>query len=113
MLQPGERIGRIRVDALLGAGGMGEVYRGRDERLERDVALKSIPADRRSYPAVRARFVREARALSKFEHPNICRIYDVVEREDGDYFVLELIDGVSLRERIRHLKRDESIAIDE
>jgi len=89
---------------------MGEVYRGRDERLDRDVALKVVHADKRSDPAVRARFVREARALSKFEHPNICRIYDVIERDDGDYLVLELIDGVSLRDEIRRLTRDESIA---
>ena len=100
-LDPGSRIGRIRIDALLGAGGMGEVYRGWDEKLERAVALKVIHADKRFSAAMRTRFLREARTLSKLDHPNISRIYDVLERDDGDYLVLELVEGTTLRDRLQ------------
>ena len=100
-LQPGTRIGRIRVEELLGAGGMGEVYRGWDEKLERAVALKVVHGDKRLSPSMRARFLREAQMLSKLDHPNICRIYDVLEREDGDYLVLELVEGTTLRETMQ------------
>ena len=104
-LDPGSRIGRIRIDALLGAGGMGEVYRGFDEKLERAVALKVIHGDKRLSAAMRTRFLREARMLSKLDHPNISRIYDVLEREDGDYLVLELVEGVTVRDRLLKLKQ--------
>ena len=93
------RIGRIRIDALLGTGGMGEVYRGWDEKLERAVALKVVHADKRFSAAMRNRFLREARVLSQLDHPNICRIYDVLEREDRDYLVLEFVEGTTLRDR--------------
>ncbi|HUR82223.1 MAG TPA: protein kinase [Thermoanaerobaculia bacterium] len=99
-IEPGMRIGRIRVDSLLGAGGMGEVWRGWDEKLERNVALKVVHADKQLHAAVRARFLREARVLSQLDHPNICRIYDVLERDDGDYLVLELVEGTTLRARM-------------
>jgi len=111
-LAVGSHVGRIRIDALLGAGGMGEVYRGWDEKLERAVALKSITSERRLSPALRARFLREARVLSKLDHPNICRIWDVLELVDGDWLVLELIDGPTLRERMdKGLSRQESVEI--
>jgi tetratricopeptide (TPR) repeat protein len=100
-LDSGTRIGRIRIDDLLGTGGMGEVYRGWDEKLERAVALKVVHADKRLSTAMHNRFLREARVLSKLDHPNICRIYDVLEREDGDYLVLELVEGATLRTRMR------------
>ena len=110
-LAPGSRLGRIRIDALIGAGGMGSVYRGFDERLERAVAVKEVHAAQNS-PAVRTRFLREARALSQLDHPNICRIYDVLERADGDYLILELIEGETLRERMtRVLSRDEVLRV--
>jgi tetratricopeptide (TPR) repeat protein len=110
--EPGSRLGRIRIDALLGVGGMGSVYRGFDERLERAVAVKEIHAAAQSSSAVRTRFLREARALSQLDHPNICRIYDVLERVDGDYLILELIEGETLRERMtRGLARDEALRI--
>jgi serine/threonine-protein kinase len=93
---PGSHVGRIRVDALIGAGGMGSVFRGWDERLERPVALKVILPNK-LVDAAHARFLREARLLSKLDHPNICRIYDVIEDEGGSYLVLELIEGRTLR----------------
>jgi tetratricopeptide (TPR) repeat protein len=110
--RPGDRIGRIRIDGMLGAGGMGEVYRGFDERLERAVAVKVIHADRR-VAAMRARFLREAQLLSQLDHPNICRIYDVVERPEGDCLVLELVEGRTLREHLaeRRLSVDEALRI--
>ncbi len=111
-LPPGTRLGRIRIDALLGAGGMGEVYRGFDEKLERTVALKVIHSDKRLSAAMRNRFLREARVLSKLDHPNICRIYDVLERDDGDYLVLEYVEGVTLRDRLEQpLARKEALGI--
>jgi eukaryotic-like serine/threonine-protein kinase len=96
----GSRIGRIRVTALLGSGGMGDVWEGYDEALGRRVALKSIRSDRRLDPSSRARFLREARALGRLDHPNICRIHDYVEGEDVDLLVLELIEGRTLRRAI-------------
>jgi len=96
---PGSRVGRIRVDALIGSGGMGSVFRGWDERLERPVALKVILPSK-LVDAAHARFLREARLLSKLDHPNICRIYDVIEDEGGSYLVLELIEGRTLRAAI-------------
>jgi serine/threonine-protein kinase len=76
---------------------MGEVYVGYDETLQRDVAIKTIRAERRLNEIAKARFRREARLLSKLDHPGICRVYDYVEGEDADYLVLELIRGKSLR----------------
>jgi tetratricopeptide (TPR) repeat protein len=92
----GSRIGHIRVTGILGSGGMGEVYRGVDERLDRPVALKVIRADRRLSTEARGRFLREARTLSSLDHPNICRIHEYIEAEEGDFLVLELVEGVTL-----------------
>jgi tetratricopeptide (TPR) repeat protein len=92
----GARIGHLRVNGVLGSGGMGEVYRATDERLDRTVALKMIRADRRLSVDARGRFLREARTLSSLDHPNICRIHEYIEAEEGDFLVLELIDGVTL-----------------
>jgi tetratricopeptide (TPR) repeat protein len=90
---------------------MGSVYRGFDERLERAVAVKEVHATNRS-AAIRTRFLREARALSQLDHPNICRIYDVLERVEGDYLILEFIEGETLRERIaRGITREEALRV--
>jgi tetratricopeptide (TPR) repeat protein len=86
--------GHIRILSALGQGGMGDVYAGMDERLGRRVAVKTIRADRS--PNARERFLREARALSALDHPNICRIFEYIESPDGDFLVLELIDGITL-----------------
>ncbi|MBV8518023.1 MAG: serine/threonine protein kinase [Acidobacteria bacterium] len=111
-LAAGTRIGRIRIDALLGTGGMGEVYRGWDEKLERAVALKVVHADKRGSGAMRNRFLREARVLSQLDHPHICRLYDVLEREESDYLVLELVEGTTLRAHVEQgLSRADAVAI--
>jgi tetratricopeptide (TPR) repeat protein len=96
----GSRVGHIRVTGILGSGGMGEVYRGVDERLDRPVALKVIRADRRLSTEARGRFLREARTLSSLDHPNICRIHEYIEAEEGDFLVLELVEGVTLERAV-------------
>ena len=89
----GQRIGHIRIESQLGAGGMGEVYAGYDEKLRRKVAIKAIHARHRLSAEVKARFLQEARLLSQLEHPHICRIHDYVEHEDSELLILEFIDG--------------------
>src|SRR5271170_2483906 len=92
-LLPGTRFGPYEISAPLGAGGMGEVYRAHDTRLNRDVALKVLPEDLARDPARRQRFEQEARSVAALNHPNIVAVYDVGE----NYFVSELVDGESLR----------------
>lgn len=96
----GTRVGHIRITGLLGQGGMGEVYLGFDERLQRRVALKAIRNEMRLSAASRERLLREARALSALDHPNICRIYDYAEGPSCDLLVLELVEGITLRRAI-------------
>src|SRR5690242_12201422 len=100
------RIGPYEVVAPLGAGGMGEVYRARDTRLLRDVAIKFLAADLFQDPRVRARFEREARAISSLNHPNICAIYDIGYANIGSmsnvpYLVLEYLEGETLENRLK------------
>lgn len=90
------RISHYRVTRAIGKGGMGEVYEAEDETLQRRVALKSIHSEARLDPELRSRFLREARVLSQLDHPNICRIFDYISSGDGDYIVLELIEGADL-----------------
>ena len=97
----GTTVGHIRVTKFIGAGGMGEVYLGFDETLRRTVAIKTIGKDARLSPTAKARFLREARALSQLDHPHICKIYDYVEGEDSDFLVLEYIEGQNLWDAIR------------
>ena len=100
-LMIGSLIGdRIRILRILGQGGMGDVYEGIDERLNRKVAVKAIRADRRLSEELRSRFLREARALSALDHPNICRLYEYIESPEGDFLVLEAIEGVTLTRAI-------------
>ena len=84
----------------IGAGGMGEVYRARDTRLERTVAVKVLPAHLSANPELRQRFEREARAISSLSHPNICALFNVGREGDTDYLVMELLDGESLADRL-------------
>jgi Tfp pilus assembly protein PilF len=92
-LSPGTRLGPYEVLAPLGSGGMGEVYRARDTRLEREVALKVLPAAALGDETARARLVREARLASKLNHPHICTIHDVGESEGRTYVGMELVEG--------------------
>ncbi len=97
-LTAGTRLGPYEILSALGAGGMGEVYRARDTRLGRDVAIKVLPADLVSDPERLARFEREARAVSALNHPHIVTLYEVGTSDAGPYLVLERIEGRSLRE---------------
>jgi serine/threonine protein kinase len=99
-LEPGAELGVYRVEGLLAAGGMGEVYRGRDERLGRDVAIKIIAEGLASEEKELARFQREARILASLSHPNILNIFDVGEHDGIEYAVMELLRGENLRERM-------------
>ena len=94
----GQTLGQYRLIEKIGAGGMGVVYRARDERLERDVALKVLPAGALADEESRKRFRREAIALSKLNHPNIATIHDFNTDKDVDFLAMEYISGVTLRE---------------
>ena len=93
-LEPGTLFGPYRIDQLLGSGGMGEVYKAHDTRLERTVAIKVLATHINDDPHSRERFRREARAVAALNHPNICTLHDVGD----DYLVMELVDGETLRE---------------
>ncbi len=99
-LASGTRLGPYEILSPLGAGGMGEVYRARDTRLGRDVAVKVLPQHLSSNPEVRARFEREAKTVSSLNHPNICTLFDVGREGDTDYLVMELIEGETLAARL-------------
>jgi len=99
-LPNGTRLGPYEVLSPLGAGGMGEVYRARDTRLGRDVAVKVLPQHLSANAEVRARFEREAKTVSALNHPNICTLFDVGREGDMDYLVMELIEGETLATRL-------------
>ncbi|MCC6652871.1 MAG: protein kinase [Candidatus Eisenbacteria bacterium] len=99
-LTPGTRLGPYEVVAPLGAGGMGEVYRARDSRLNRDVAIKVLPQHLSADADVRARFEREAKAVAALNHPNICTLFDVGREGETDYLVMELVEGETLAQRL-------------
>jgi serine/threonine-protein kinase len=99
-LPNGLRLGPYEIVAPLGAGGMGEVYRARDTRLQRTVAVKVMPEGAASTPDALRRFEREARAISRLNHPHICALYDVGRHEGRDYLVLELLEGETLADRL-------------
>src|SRR6185369_12703391 len=96
----GRRLGPYEIVAPIGAGGMGEVYRARDERLKRDVAIKVLPAELAADPERRSRFEREARAASALSHPNILTIYDVGSHDSTVYIAMELVEGGTLKDLI-------------
>src|SRR5580693_4294622 len=113
MLSAGAKLGPYEVQSLLGSGGMGEVYRARDTRLDRTVAIKVLPQYRSSDPQRRQRFEREARAISALNHPNICHLYDVGSQDGTDYLVMEYLEGETLAARLRRgaLPLTETLAI--
>jgi len=97
----GRTLGSYQITEKLGEGGMGEVWRARDTRLGRFVAVKVLPADLASDPDRRQRFEAEARAVGALNHPNIVAVYDVGTDSDQAYMVSELVEGESLRSLIR------------
>ena len=92
-LSAGSRLGPYEIVAPLGAGGMGEVYRAKDTRLGREVAVKVLPQHLSSNAETRARFEREAKTVSSLSHPHICTLHDVGREGDTDYLVMELVEG--------------------
>jgi Tol biopolymer transport system component len=96
----GKRFGPYEVVSRIGGGGMGEVFRARDTRLDRTVAIKILPAEYADNAELRTRFEREARAISQINHPNICALHDVGRAEGVEYLVLEFLDGETLTDRI-------------
>jgi TolB-like protein/Tfp pilus assembly protein PilF len=105
----GQRLGHFRILEKIGAGGMGEVYRARDEQLERDVALKILPAASFQDATARTRLLREARTASKLNHPHICTIHEVGEADGQAYIAMELVEGQTLSARLEEgpLRQDE------
>ncbi len=98
MLHTGDRVGPYEILDRVGAGGMGEVYRARDTRLQRTVAIKLIRSEHAGDPDFRDRFQREARAISALNHPHICSLYDIGEHQGVDYLVMEYVEGHTLAE---------------
>lgn len=99
-LNPGESLGAFQIISLLGAGGMGEVYRAKDTRLDRDVAIKVLPQHLSRSPEFKQRFEREARAISQLTHPHICTLHDIGHHDDTDFLVMELLEGETLAQRL-------------
>src|SRR5437016_7275232 len=100
-LSPSTRLGPYEIISPIGAGGMGEVYRARDSRLDRIVAVKVLPEHLSSNPQLRERFEREARAISSLSHPHICPLYDVGHQHGIDYLVMEHLEGETLAYRLK------------
>ena len=99
-LSSGTRLGPYEILASRGAGGMGEVYRARDTRLDRVVAIKVLPSHLSSNPDLRIRFQREARSISGLQHPNICVLYDIGSQNGIDFLVMEYLEGETLQARL-------------
>jgi len=99
-LSPNTQLGPYEILALLGAGGMGEVYRARDMRLDRDVAIKGLPQHLSRSPDFKLRFEREAKSISQLTHPHICTLYDVGHHDGTDFLVMELLEGETLAARL-------------
>jgi eukaryotic-like serine/threonine-protein kinase len=99
-LAAGTKLGPYEIVAPIGTGGMGEVYRARDSRLGRDVAIKVLPEHLSSQPEIRARFEREAKTISSLNHAHICTLHDIGREGDTDYLVMELVEGETLAQRL-------------
>src|SRR6202158_2865350 len=110
-LSPGTHLGPYEILAPLGAGGMGEVYRARDTRLERTVAIKILPAQLSANPVRKQRFEREAKTISTRNHPHICVLHDVGHQDGMDYLVMECVEGETLAKRLekRPLQLDQAL----
>src|SRR5256714_11553727 len=99
-LPPGTHFGPYEITGPLGSGGMGEVYRARDTRLERTVAIKILPAQFSSDPVRKQRFEREAKTISSLNHPHICTLHDIGHQDGMDYLVMECVEGETLASRL-------------
>src|SRR5215467_14324889 len=100
-LAAGTRFGPYEIIAPIGAGGMGEVYRAKDTRLDRIVAIKIISSNLSANANLKQRFDREARAISSLTHSNICALYDIGHQDGTDYLVMEYLEGQSLSQRLQ------------
>src|SRR5207249_4515926 len=100
-LSPTTRLGPYEIVSPIGAGGMGEVYKARDTRLNRTVAIKVLPRNMADRLEVRQRFEREARAVSSLNHPHICALYDIGQQDAIDFLVMEYLDGETLTSRLK------------
>src|SRR5579863_9936070 len=99
-LAAGTKLGPYEVTGAIGAGGMGEVYKARDTRLDRIVAIKVLPAHLADRAELRERFDREAKTIASLNHPHICTLYDTGHQEDTDFLVMEYIEGETLAQRL-------------
>src|SRR5439155_1506868 len=99
-LATGDRLGPYEIVGPIGSGGMGEVYRARDTRLDRTVAIKILSEALAADPQFRERFDREAKAISQLDHPHICTLHDVGERNGTSYLVMQYLDGETLADRL-------------
>jgi eukaryotic-like serine/threonine-protein kinase len=97
---PGKRLGPYEILSAIGAGGMGEVYRARDTRLDRTIAIKVLPAHLADRPELRERFEREARTIASLNHPHICTLYDIGHQDGIDFLVMEYLEGETLAQRL-------------
>ena len=100
-LTSGTKLGPYEIVEPLGAGGMGEVYRARDTRLGRDVAIKVLPAHLSANPDLRQRMEREAKAISSLNHPHICTLHDIGSQDGVDFLVMEHLEGETLADRLQ------------
>ena len=101
-LSPGARLGPYEVVAPIGAGGMGEVWKARDTRLDRTVAIKVLPAEFAQDIRLKLRFEREAKTISQLNHPHICTLHDIGQENGTTYLVMELLEGQSLADRLEN-----------
>ena len=95
-LESGSQLGPYEIESPIGAGGMGEVYKAKDKRLERTVAIKVLPSEVSRDEALRQRLEREAKTISSLNHPNICTLHDIGSQDGVDYLVMEYIEGETL-----------------
>src|SRR5580765_1329936 len=100
-LSPGTVLGAYEIISIAGSGGMGEVYRAKDKRLDRTVAIKVLPAHLSSNSDLKQRFEREAKAISNLNHPHICTLYDVGQQDGMEFLIMEYLDGETLTERLK------------
>ena len=99
-LSPGTRLGPYQIESPIGAGGMGEVYKATDTRLDRTVAIKVLPAHVADDPDLRQRFEREAKTISSLNHPHICTLHDIGQQDGTDFLVMEYLEGETLAQRL-------------